>query len=388
MFLCPRCTTGLTSEAEPSGRAFRCATCRGQAVTQAVLRGGLDAGTVAGIWKRAHAGTRRGDRPCPSCAAPMAEIGLSRAGQEVAIDACERCRIVWFDAREREALDPRAIPVPAAQPDPGTPRAHIAARGSRVLRGKMPPDEGQAVDLEPGEPDWWRGMLGLPVKFGAPAQPAAPWVTRTLGVVIMALTAYAMARGLLEGDWGDTGRVLSDWARDWGFVPADPWRHGGLTVLTSFFVHGDIVHAALNAYFLLLAGGDVEGLLGRGRYALLLLAASASGDLFESLLDAGSTIPRVGASAGIAGVFAYYALALPRVRLGVVIGPWWVRLRFPVQLRFSVPWVFGLWLLLEIVLTFVSAGGVAHGAHVGGALAGLAWWGIEGRLRGAQEVEV
>jgi membrane associated rhomboid family serine protease/Zn-finger nucleic acid-binding protein len=399
MLLCPRCTSALTSEAEASGVAFRCATCRGQAVPQAVLRSALDAGTVSGIWMRAHAGTRRGDRPCPSCAAPMAEVGLARGGSEVTIDACERCRMVWFDARERETLGPRAAggePVPAAPTAPAAPmapeppRAHVPARGTRVLRGRTPPDEGEVVDFDPFEPEWWRGMLGWPAKHGAPESPRAPWATTLLAATIVALTAYGLARGLAEGGLGGAHDLLSSWAREWGFVPADPWRHGGLTVVTSFFLHGHALHALGNAYFLLLAGGDLEGLIGRARWALLLLASTASGDLLESLLDPGSPVPRVGASAGIAGLFAYYALALPRVRLGLMFTSWgWHTGRGPRfhQVRLTVPWVFGVWLALEVVWSLAGRHGVAHGAHVGGALAGLAWWAVEGRIRGARKVE-
>jgi membrane associated rhomboid family serine protease/Zn-finger nucleic acid-binding protein len=374
-----------------------------------VLRDGVAKEVLDGIWARARAGGGAGGPPCPSCMHAMAHVGFRRGGSEVAVDACERCRIVWFDPGERAVLAPAtlaggevaAAPASAFRnvpdhwrppaPPPAPPPAHVPAPGSRPRRGTLPPDPVETSELEPGEPDWWKAALGLPVTIGAPAAKRAPWLSRVLAFAIAGLALGMFAKGVLDGGLSGMGDVFHAYALAWGFVPADPGRHAGLTHVTAFFLHAGLLHALWNAYFLRLAATDVEGILGPLRLALLLAVATVTGNLFEMAFGGRPEIPRVGASGGISGVFAYYALALPRVRVGIGLGLWGLRIADGwrlFQLRFTVPWLFGIWLVVEVFSSlFSGATGVAHLAHVGGALAGLAYRGVEVSLfRGRTQV--
>jgi membrane associated rhomboid family serine protease len=51
-----------------------------------------------------------------------------------------------------------------------------------------------------------------------------------------------------------------------------------LTFLTSFFLHGGIIHLASNLYFLVVFGEHVEDYLGRWRWLLLVLLSAIAGD--------------------------------------------------------------------------------------------------------------
>jgi membrane associated rhomboid family serine protease len=101
-----------------------------------------------------------------------------------------------------------------------------------------------------------------------------------------------------------------------------------------------------------------------------------------------SLIPCIGASAGISALFGWYVVTLPKTRLAFVFPSWrgtadslgWWSFRW-FRVRVSVLWVFAIWFLIEWML-LGAWDGVAHEAHVGGALAGLAWGTIE-RLRRA-----
>ena len=59
--------------------------------------------------------------------------------------------------------------------------------------------------------------------------------------------------------------------REWGFIPDLWYRHGGMTLLTSFLLHAGIWHAASNLYFFLTFADNVEDHLGAGKFLLLLL---------------------------------------------------------------------------------------------------------------------
>ena len=82
--------------------------------------------------------------------------------------------------------------------------------------------------------------------------------------------------------------------------------------MTSFFIHGSLLHLVGNVYFLMVFGDNVENDIGRWRYAALLLAATLAGGFLHIALDVRPLIPCVGASGGIAGVLTYYALRFPR----------------------------------------------------------------------------
>ena len=98
-----------------------------------------------------------------------------------------------------------------------------------------------------------------------------------------------------------------------------------------------------NLYFLVLFGNHVEDYLGKTRFLLLILVSTVTGDLLHVMAQPNSTVPCVGASGGISGVIAFYALEFPRARLGFLLRYWW---RFQ---WFQLPaWgAFVLWILLQ-----------------------------------------
>jgi len=96
--------------------------------------------------------------------------------------------------------------------------------------------------------------------------------------------------------------------------------------------------------------------------------------LFHTVFDLDSPLPLVGASGAISGVLGFYFRWFPRnqVRLLVLLFPFFLDV-FLVPARL----VLGMYLVVDNLLPFLLArgmegGGVAHGAHIGGFIAGLA----------------
>lgn len=165
-----------------------------------------------------------------------------------------------------------------------------------------------------------------------------------------------------------------------GYRPSDP---SAADLLLCMFLHGGFLHLAGNMLFLWIYGDNVEHRLGPMRYLFWYLATGAAATLFHSLWARDSPIPLVGASGAISGVLGFYFLWFPRNHVRVL----WFLPPFLMQV-FEIPAriVLGAYLLLDNMLPFLLAGtggGVAHGAHIGGFLAGLAVAWLDDR-RGAE----
>lgn len=166
----------------------------------------------------------------------------------------------------------------------------------------------------------------------------------------------------------------------WALVPARFLSHFSTmqasTVVTSMFLHGDIVHIAGNMLFLFVFGHSVEDRLGHLRYLFLYLFLGIAAALAQVLMDPGSDIPMIGASGAISGVLGLYIIFFPTARILTFI-PMGILSRL-VYVP-AVAFLF-IWFVLQLGGALMSAvgktgsaeeAGVAFGAHIGGFLAGI-----------------
>jgi len=151
----------------------------------------------------------------------------------------------------------------------------------------------------------------------------------------------------------------------YGLVPEQIMRGENLlSLITSMFLHADILHLGLNMLFLLISGDAVERELGSSRFLALYLACGVIAGLFHSYLNSASAIPTIGASGAIFGVLAAFAILFPFRWLLKLFG------FIPIQL----PAILFVFITILIETAYVSSGvveSVAHTAHVGGFLAGV-----------------
>lgn len=160
----------------------------------------------------------------------------------------------------------------------------------------------------------------------------------------------------------------------YGYRPAAP---SVLTLFTSMFLHGNLLHLGGNMLFLWIFGDNVEFRLGSARYLFAYLGCGALATLFFSMFAGNSDIPLVGASGAISGVLGAYFIWFPynQVKTFVFLFPILMHsIYLPARL------VLGFYILVDNLLPFLftssSGGGVAHGAHIGGFIGGvsLALW--------------
>jgi len=149
-----------------------------------------------------------------------------------------------------------------------------------------------------------------------------------------------------------------------------PWW---VTIFTSMFMHGSLLHLAGNMLFLWVFGNNIEDSMGRGRFAVFYVLGGVAALFGQVIVDTNSTVPTVGASGAIAAVLGAYALLYPRARVVTLV---FIIIFFTV-IELPALLVLGLWFLMQLLPAFsdpVSAGGggIAYFAHIGGFLFGLA----------------
>lgn len=90
-------------------------------------------------------------------------------------------------------------------------------------------------------------------------------------------------------------------------------------LLTSIFVHADVIHLLLNMIFLLIFGFRAEELFSKGEFFAIYFVSGLVGSLLTLLLMPLNTIS-VGASGAIFGMFGAVVIYLRKVLGGSIIG--------------------------------------------------------------------
>jgi len=92
-----------------------------------------------------------------------------------------------------------------------------------------------------------------------------------------------------------------------------------LTVFTSMFMHGGLLHLGGNMLFLWIFGNNVEDSMGRVKFLAFYLLAGLAATAGQVLIGPNVAVPNVGASGAIAGVLGGYLVLFPRARVITVI---------------------------------------------------------------------
>ena len=144
-----------------------------------------------------------------------------------------------------------------------------------------------------------------------------------------------------------------------------------LTIFTSMFMHGGVLHIAGNMLFLWIFGNNIEDAMGRIKFILFYLAGGVVAALAQFAIHPDAAVPTLGASGAIAAVLGGYALLYPRARVVTLI----FIIFFVTIITLPALLVLGFWFLIQLLDASaqpLSGGGVAYFAHIGGFAFGLA----------------
>lgn len=207
-------------------------------------------------------------------------------------------------------------------------------------------------------------------------------------------------------------------------------------VVTSMFLHGGIMHILLNMYALWAFGSPLEGMWGKNRFLIFyfvsgigagliyllvnyfqftsvyneIMTMGVSANDIQNILVTGNYnvstllpglakenmteisvlkeklttlymlfhVPAVGASGAIYGILVAFGMSFPNSKLALIFLP------VPIAAKYFIPVLIGIDLFSGITGFSIFGGGVAHFAHVGGALVGfllVLFWKKNGAIR-------
>jgi membrane associated rhomboid family serine protease len=148
-----------------------------------------------------------------------------------------------------------------------------------------------------------------------------------------------------------------------------------ITLFTSMFIHGSLLHIGFNMLYLWIFGDNIESAMGHGRFILFYFICGLGALAAQIAINPGSEVPIVGASGAIAGVLGAYLVLFPGARVNVLA----FIVIIPLLFRLPALIVIGFWIILQIISGLVvigpaaedAVGGVAYFAHIGGFVTGL-----------------
>lgn len=150
-------------------------------------------------------------------------------------------------------------------------------------------------------------------------------------------------------------------------------------IITHMFMHGGIMHIAFNMLTMASFGPLLERFLGEKKYIMLYFLSGLGAFALNSLWIYYETITTghfvnvamLGASGAIFGVVAAFTALYPNAEMMIMFIP------FPIKAKILLPIV----IIGSIYLGINNVGGVAHFAHIGGAIVGYVLIKIWGRNR-------
>lgn len=227
-------------------------------------------------------------------------------------------------------------------------------------------------------------------------------ITDTVKVLII-INAIFFAGTMFIGDF--TYKIFSLW-----FFQND--NFGVWQVISHMFMHGSFMHILFNMYALWAFGSPIEQMLGQKKFLFFyfscgigaaiihslvnyyhvesayttLIQAGMTPGAIQQLLETGQystaildSVPRetlesmftafntpaVGASGAIYGILVAFGMLFPNVELFLLFVP------IPIKAKIFIPILIGIDLFSGFTGYSLFGGGIAHFAHVGGALFGF-----------------
>jgi rhomboid family protein len=217
----------------------------------------------------------------------------------------------------------------------------------------------------------------IPLRDANPTR-RTPWVT--LAIIALNVIVFVFWQGFPLGGPTTQSQVKTIFCygaipaevSDFSPIPEVAQACGGksvlLSILSSMFLHGSLLHIAGNMLFLWVFGNNIEDRMGRVVFPIFYIAAGAVAVYAQVLPSPGSQVPLVGASGAIAGTLGAYIVLYPHARVLALV-PIFLFLQV-MQLPAMI--VLGFWFVLQALSSFTSfggaaeQGGVAYLAHVGG----------------------
>lgn len=189
--------------------------------------------------------------------------------------------------------------------------------------------------------------------------PGVKWLA---GLILFAFLILEAVSAFIEPGFKQMAYIL------FGFIPAQ-WTsvyaldmYSLFSPLTFNFLHGGWLHVGMNVVMLVAFGTGVEQVLGAKRLWILFFLTSITGAAAHTVFNPDSTMPIIGASAGVSGLFGVVILVMQaRGMLGNGPSGLW---------PFIILWI-GISVFFGLFSPVDGNAKIAWIAHIGGFLGGI-----------------
>jgi membrane associated rhomboid family serine protease len=197
----------------------------------------------------------------------------------------------------------------------------------------------------------WRPQSGYFDRYSGMFPPAIKWL------LIVNAGMFILPRILFPN-------YLDEFHRYLGLVPALVWSKFFVWQLVTYmFLHGGFWHILMNMFILWMFGAELERTWGTKEftkfYFIAGIGAGLINVLFAAMRPSTGFIPVIGASGAIYGILVAYAMLFPERYV-------YVYFLIPVKVKYMV-----MFLVAVEFFSTPQSNGVAHFAHLGGALVGF-----------------
>ncbi len=207
----------------------------------------------------------------------------------------------------------------------------------------------------------------------------------TIGLIIVNAIVFFYEVAVTGQFFDFTNQNAAAMFYDWGAVPAcinganfitnGPFQIPCpdipyVSLLSSMFMHGGLMHFGGNMLYLWIFGDNIELKFGRLKFLGIYLLWGIAAGLAHIAIDPNSIIPAVGASGAISGILGAYLMIFPRAKI--------LTLMFYMMIHIQARWFLPFWLVFQNLIPFfvggfgIAGGGVAFMAHIGGFAIGAA----------------
>lgn len=356
--ICHHCKKRLERHSFRGKDFWKCPQCSGAVFSILSLKAYPESKALVSRLRKSNDKVLFSTRKCPHCSDLMRALTLEDR-HFLRLEICDRCHLVWFEKQEYQVDETGSAKFGERQPQPPT---------AKPIKKREKIDEtsqGGILDISIDEPvidDLLKEVFYLPSMENAFRPKLEAFVVPVL-VMFFFIFSFSYRTGIEK----------------LGFDSAMPWRLGGLTWVSSLFIHAGIFHLVSNAYFTYLCGKDLEGLLGPSRFLSLFFLGGMGGNLLFLFLAPKGQIT-IGASGAVMALLTYYACSFPRARL-VFFKTFWFYMygAQPAQIKTRINiWIVWLgFVLLDLIGLRGQMGGqspISHLSHLGGTLIGFLTW--------------
>ncbi|NTV31516.1 rhomboid family intramembrane serine protease [candidate division WWE3 bacterium] len=165
---------------------------------------------------------------------------------------------------------------------------------------------------------------------------------------------------------------IDGFVNKWALIP-DAINFNDITTLTplvtSLFLHANVIHFLSNMWFLQIFGDNVEGDLGWFKYALFYLAGGVIATMAQLVFTSDGDTVILGASGAVAAVLGYYFIRFPHHTVKTLVTVFFI---FFIDLPSTI--VLGAWFIIQLlsgISTASGSEGIAWWAHIGGFIFGV-----------------